>query len=190
MTAMTDHDQDYFLSIPWCAKLLQQGSDFLITPAVSRQSKESTEDALFAETLKTDDTIRACLSFYRRPPPGATQIDEVHTLLGLSYGVNGHPNVCHGGIVAVIMDEAMGILLTVNKKLENATIKGALVTAYLNITYLKPVVTPQAVLVTAKLREVKGQKHYIEGSVQDGCGTVLAEAEALWIEARVPKEKL
>src|SRR5438477_8666761 len=117
---MTYPDQDHFHSIPWCAKLLNE-PEFIITPTFSRQYKESTEDALFAKTLKTDDTIGACLSLYKRPASGVSRINEVRTLLSLGYGVNGNSHLCHGGIVATIIDEVMGILLTVNKNLENAT---------------------------------------------------------------------
>lgn len=40
--------------------------------------------------------------------------------------LNGYPHLCHGGIVATIMDEVMGTLLAVNKSLGDANIKGAL----------------------------------------------------------------
>lgn len=107
-----------------------------------------TEDALFAETLKSDETICAFSSFYTQPAPGVAQIDEVHTLLSLGYRLNGYPHLCHDGIVVTIIDEAMGTLLVVNKSLRNADIESAPVTAYLNVIYLKPVATPQTVLVT------------------------------------------
>lgn len=46
-------------------------------------------------------------------------------------------------------------------------------------------VTPGAVLVTARMVEVKeGRKWRIEGVVRDGEGAVLAEADALYIRPR------
>lgn len=188
MAETTSPDPKYFQSIPWCAKLLEE-PNIVITPALSREYKESTEDALFAETLKSDDTIRAFLSFYKQPATAeVARIDEIHTLLSLGYRVNGYPHLCHGGIVATILDEVMGSLLSVNKALGH--IKGSSVTAYLNVTYLKPVATPQTVLVTARLRDVKRQKYYVEALVKDSCGVVLAKAEALWIGLKELKEKL
>ena len=142
---------------------------------------------MFAETLNTDDTIKACLSFYKQPPLGARHVDEVCMLLSLGYGVNGYPHLCHGGVVATIVDEVMGNLLTVNKNMDNAAIGGTSVTAYLNITYLKPVATPQTVLLTANFREIKERKYYIDASVKDGFGVFLATAEALWV--RVDRSK-
>jgi acyl-coenzyme A thioesterase PaaI-like protein len=181
-------DQAYFQAIPWCAELLRN-PEFIITATDSRQYKESTEDALFGKTLKTDDTIRACLTFYKRPASGApARIEEANTLLSLDYGVNGWPHVAHGGMVATIMDEAMGTLTTLNRPL--GFISGPIVTASLNITYLKPVATPQIVLVSVRLREVQGRKYFIDSMVRDGTGTVLAKAEAVWVRPKQSGEKL
>ena len=177
---MADPDQEYFGAIPWCAKLLHE-PNIVTTPTCNRQYKEDTEDALFAETLNHPDAIRACLSFYKRPDVGDVRVDEVHTLFSLGYRVNGYANVCHGGMVATLVDEAVGILLTVNKRLENAVIKNGSATASLQMTFLKPVVTPQTVLVTTTFHEVKGRKYYINVTVKNDSDVCLAEAKTLWI---------
>jgi len=111
---ISDEDLAYFKSIPWCASLINDDS-YTITPTWSREPKKSSEDLLFGETLHTDRTISACLSLYKKPAPLDRQIEEVKTLLALNAGVNGYPNVCHGGVVATMLDEVMGILLTLNK---------------------------------------------------------------------------
>ena len=94
----------------------------------------------------------------------------------------------------MMLDEAMGILLLVNKGLGENKHDGEtidhLVTAYLNVTYLKPVMTPQTVLVTANLKKIEGKKLYIEGKVKDAEENMLAKAEALWLELKRSKEKL
>ena len=59
-----------------------------------------------------------------------------------------------------------------------------MVTAYLKVTYLKPVLTPQIILVTANLTEIRGTKHYIDGEMKDADGTVLAKAESLFLRLR------
>ena len=81
-------------------------------------------------------------------------------------------------------------MLTVNKNMKDAAIRGVTVTAYLNITYLKPVATPQTVLLTANFRDIKGYKYYIDASAKDGSGVFLAKAEALWIRVDRSKENL
>ncbi|MCJ1380429.1 hypothetical protein MMC17_003532 [Xylographa soralifera] len=184
---MADVDTEYFQSIPWCAKLLAD-PNFIVIPISTRQFKKSTEDALFAETLKTGDTIRAWTALFRQPAPGATKIEEVYTLISLGYRLNGYPHICHGGIVATIMDEVMSTVLSVNKSRNG--VSGGAVTASLNVSFLKPVWTPQVVLVTAKFGEIKGRKLYVESTVRDNDGIVLAKAEALFMRIDDPREKL
>ena len=175
-----DFQEAYFRSIPWCAKLIND-PETVIVPVSSRTHKENREDALFAETLNSDSTIRACLTFYQRPSSGLSSINEIYTLLSIGYGLNGHANVCHGGMVATLMDEVIGELIVVKKKMESSFAKDPTMTAYLNVTYLKPVKTPQVILAIATLRDIKGRKYYVDSSITDGKGVVLAKAEALLI---------
>ena len=60
-TAMATQDIVRFESIPSCSKLLQD-PEYVVVRTSWRQNK-STKDALFAETLKADDTIQSSLSF-------------------------------------------------------------------------------------------------------------------------------
>ncbi len=92
--------------------------------------------------------------------------------------------------MATLLDEVMGSLVLVNNKLEDLETSDTVVTAYLKVNYLKPVQTPQTVLVTAHFKEIVGRKYYIEGSVQDYSGTVLASGEALWLRQNSQREKL
>lgn len=84
----------------------------------------------------------------------------------------------------------MGVFLTLNERLENASVRSQFVTAYLNVTYAKPVPTPATIMVTAKIKEIKGRKHFFEATISDGDGLVLAKGESLYIEIKEPKTKL
>jgi acyl-coenzyme A thioesterase PaaI-like protein len=191
MADTSQPDLAHFQNIPWCTQLLST-PNIVITPTDSREYKASTEDSLFAETFKTDDTISACLSFYSSPASGTSRIEEINTLLTLGYRLNGYPARAHGGVVATLFDEVMGILLSVNKKLGLIAARGDTVTAYLNVTYLKPVETPGTVLVSARFRKVTERKYFLEATIKAGSGEVLSKAEALWIELEMSKsmEKL
>ena len=115
---MASADESYFRKIPWCANLI---NDPAWTPCntSSRQAKGSTEDSFFAETLKSDRTIRKLLSMHRKAAAeGSPAIQEVRTLMDLGNGVNGHPDICHGGFVATMLDEVIGVLLTLNLGIE------------------------------------------------------------------------
>ena len=178
---MADLDEKYFRSVPWCAKLLEEPG-VVIVPTPCRQKKESTENELNAVTLNTEQSIPHWLTFYKRPAPGATRVAESYSLLSLGTGVNSYPHLVAGGIIGVILDENMGNLGLINRGLDFEGAEGFVVTAYLNINYVKAVPTPGNYLATATLREIKGRKRYLEASVRNREGTVLATAEALWIE--------
>ena len=178
---MSARDHEYFLSVPWCAGILEE-TDIVIVPTPSRQRKESTKDELIAVTLKTEKTIRSWLTFYTRPAPGTTRVDEVFNLLSLGPGVNGYVHLVAGGIIAVILDECMGVLGAINQGLGVEGAAGSLVTANLNINYVKAVPTPGICLATVTLREFKGRKCYFDASIKDSEGSILATAQSLWID--------
>ncbi|KAK5229920.1 hypothetical protein LTR72_001454 [Exophiala xenobiotica] len=170
---------DVFQSIPWCQSLLQD-PDYEIEPTASRIYKHNTrEDALLAETLKTDDTIKGWVSLYRRPTQSQPLKDEVRTLLSLSPGLNGYPRVCHGGIVATILDEVLSILVSVCRRAQGQ--HGDNVTAYLNVTYVKPVPTPGVLLVKGKIHKIERRKNFADGEIVNEQGVVLAKAEGLFV---------
>lgn len=87
----------------------------------------------------------------------------------------------HGGIVATLMDDVVGTLMTVNQDKALMPLSSSTVTAYMNVQYLRPIATPQTVLVVAKSREVKGRKFYVDSEIRDDEGTILAKAESLWV---------
>ncbi|KAH8655111.1 HotDog domain-containing protein [Tricladium varicosporioides] len=181
-------DSSPILLIPWCATLLDD-PDIVITPTISREPKHSTEDALFAETLKTDSTISACLTFHPRPSPPTALISQISTLVTLEQGVNGYPHMAHGGLVGFLFDEIMGLVLSMNKS-RGAIFNQIIVTAELTVKYLKPVATPQTVLVTVWLKEIVGRKIGLQATMKDSKGTELAKADGLWIAVSKDKGKL
>ncbi|TEA22732.1 MFS transporter prlL [Colletotrichum sidae] len=205
VVTLTSPDVKHFLAIPWAAAHINAPNTVRET-AGSRYPKESTEDELFAKTLHTDGTISAFLTFYTRPPAvvsaasegeqrrrpqeGQEQqqqdqqlIREVKALLTLNSGVNGYPGVSHGGIVATILDETIGLVFPVNKA-NGLVSEGDYMTAYLNTTYVRPVRTPQTVLVVVEIIKVEGRKFWIEGRIEDEKGDVLAKAESLYVRLR------
>ncbi|KAK1465393.1 thioesterase superfamily protein [Colletotrichum cuscutae] len=196
-------DVQHFLSIPWCAAHLNE-PDTVRDTAPSRFPKQNTEDQLFSTTLNTTDTIAAYLTFYKRPSSssssssssassstltsdipkdddaGPTIIRQLKALLTLRSGINGYPDVSHGGIVASILDETIGLVFPVNKS--NGLIPdAAYMTAYLNVTYVKPVRTPQTVLCVVEVTKVVGRKWWIDARIEDEGGAVLARAESLYV---------
>ncbi|KAK3053868.1 hypothetical protein LTR09_005148 [Extremus antarcticus] len=198
---------DPFQRIPWCASLLRQSNIITRVPG-SRKLKPTGEDSLFADILKTPRTIRSCLSYYIKPSPSASAIEEVSTLMTLGDGLNGHPGILHGGIVATIIDEGMGILQSANFERDHlgevaqGRAHGELppegysfFTAELTIKYLKPVMTGQALVVSCR----EGRKEWIFAEVKQRVGVdedyegdevVCATGEALFIRPKKRPSKL
>ncbi len=174
----TDADYTFFQTIPWCNDILSD-PEFTVRARPREYNETTTEEALFNQTLNTSSTTQAFLSLLRRTTQDST-VDEVRTLLHLGSGLNSHPGLCHGGIIATVMDEIMGVLLAVNRN----WVQSATATAYLNTRYLKPVRTPQAVLVTARFTRVEGRKYFLHAELVNGEEEVLAEAEALFVKLK------
>lgn len=204
----SDDTKAAFIRIPWAASLLQSPDVVCMVPG-SRKKKDDTEDSLFAEVLKSPRTIPSCISFHTNPVSSASKIEEVSTLMTVGDGMNGHPRIMHGGIVAAIIDEAMGILQSVNHErnhllnVEKGLAQGqhppqgfGTFTAELKIRYLKPVRTPGCLVAVARYTKKEGRKEWIYAEVRqhlvvDGNTgeeeVVCATGEALFI---TPKPKV
>lgn len=90
--------------------------------------------------------------------------------------------------MATLLDEVMGILLSVNQEYlhreKGERVEITSMTAYLNMKYLATVTTPGIVLGRAKVEKAEGRKIYIRGAIEDGEGKELTVAECLFIKAR------
>jgi len=188
-------DLEHFRSIPWTAAHLSAPNTAVLSPGSRTPRPSDTGDSIFSRTLNTTSTIAAFLIFHEEPPPGgrARRIDEVKGLLTLGAGLDGWPGVCHGGIVAAILDEITGLVIPLNHGRDELAGRprslpyAGYMTAYLNTTYQRPVPTGATVLATARIVKVDGRKLLVEGRIWDAESNVLASAEALFIGL---KEKL
>ena len=180
----------------WCTQILD---DQTLQPIATRNRtpKTSTQDSLIAETLATDNTIRAWQSFYKPLPLENTSTNtendatsavagELVSLLSLGRGANGHADVLHGGIVVTIADDTMGMVARAHR-----TPNVAAYTAYMTVQFRRPVPTPGVILCRTWLeRRSRGRKMYLRARVEDGEGGLFAEVESLWVEVVSDKHNL
>ncbi|KAK3066265.1 hypothetical protein LTR53_017459 [Teratosphaeriaceae sp. CCFEE 6253] len=110
-------------------------------------------------------------------------------LVQLSYvgaALCGHPGIIHGGLLATMLDE--GLARACFPALPNKV--G--VTASLKIDYRVPCPAESYIVLRAQTTKVEGRKAWVTGWIEllgedDGEGTKLVEAEALFIEPRNAK---
>lgn len=115
--------------------------------------------------------------------------DEGKKLVSLSYlgeDLCGHVGMIHGGLLATLLDEAMG------RCCFGALPNKIAVTASLTVNYKSPAPSNGFVLLTAEVVKTEGRKCWVKGKIQvlgegEEGGKVLAEAEALFIEPRYAK---
>jgi len=86
----------------------------------------------------------------------------------------GPPAHAHGGIIATILDEAMGKV----SKLHNLIA----LTSRMEITYLKPVPLFKPLIVEGWDTGVRGREHYRAAEIRNRDGEVLASSKATFIE--------
>ena len=91
--------------------------------------------------------------------------------LGKRY--TGPPGHCHGGIIATILDEAMGKV----NKLRHVIA----VTAEITVNYLKPVPLNKSLRVESWEVKVKGRQHINTAEILNQKGEVLARSRGLFI---------
>ncbi|KAJ7654297.1 HotDog domain-containing protein [Mycena rosella] len=99
----------------------------------------------------------------------------------LGRGLCGHDGIVHGGMLATLLDEALG-----RNAITNLPEKVG-VTATLSLKYRAPTRADQFVVMKTELVSLNGRKAVVSGRVEDLDGTVLVEAEALFVQPRYAK---
>ena len=97
-------------------------------------------------------------------------VSVMQVTLGKAF--EGAPRRAHGGIVAALLDETMGLVMAINDVLAY--------TVQLDISYLAPTPVNEPIIARAWLKERDGRKLLIAATVQAG-ETELASATGLFI---------
>ena len=97
-------------------------------------------------------------------------------VLGRRYA--GGAGFAHGGVIAVLLDEAMG-------KISKLTDERA-VTAEMNIEYRKPVPVDAEITVTGWQEDEKGRNRFRVGEIYDAQGNLLARGRGRFVVVGQP----
>ncbi len=107
--------------------------------------------------------------------PFELDVDEKRTRGRFALGPNyaGGGGFAHGGIIAVVLDEAMG-------KLSKLTDERA-VTAELTVEYRRPVPVDEEIAVEGWQEEEKGRNRFRVAEIKDLKGNLLAKGKARFV---------
>jgi acyl-coenzyme A thioesterase PaaI-like protein len=97
-------------------------------------------------------------------------VSVMEVTLGKAF--EGVPGRAHGGIVASLLDETMGLVLAIHEVLAY--------TVQLDISFLAPTPLNEPVIARAWLKERKGRKFFVTATVKAG-DTDLASASGLFL---------
>jgi len=86
----------------------------------------------------------------------------------------GPPGHIHGGIIATLLDEAMG---KVNKIFGTVSL-----TRHMQIDYLRPSPLGEMHTVTGRFVKREGRKMFMEGEIRNAAGDLLVRSKGLFIE--------
>jgi uncharacterized protein (TIGR00369 family) len=92
-------------------------------------------------------------------------------VLGETY--QGGAGFAHGGIIALLLDEAMGKVCRFREV--------RAVTAELTVEYLKPVRVEQEIIVEGREIEEKGRNLFLAGEIRNEAGDVLARGRGRFV---------
>ena len=81
--------------------------------------------------------------------------------------------MAHGGIIATLLDEAMGKVCRFREV--------RAVTAELTVQYLKPVKVDEEIVVEGYETEIKGRNLFLVGEIRNSAGEVLAKGRGRFV---------
>jgi len=92
-------------------------------------------------------------------------------ILGETY--QGGGGMAHGGIIATLLDEAMGKVCRFRDV--------HAVTAELNVQYLKPVKVDEEIIVEGYETDAKGRNLFLAAEIRNGAGEILAKGTGRFV---------
>ena len=174
-----------------------QNERYTCVPTYFRVLKPDGEDAFFAKTISSPETIPHFLTLLhrdfglRKTPAGDvnnSDEDDPDTITLITFGggdLVGYPKIVHGGVSSALLDEPMSYLLHLyHIRTDGDSPPNPALTANLNINFRGAVTAPGQVVVECRLLKVQGRKYFVSGCIKDTNGKVLVDAKGLWLSKR------
>jgi len=182
-------DLTFFSHLPAVQSYLSNTARYQPIPFVSRHDRGHNYDQFFKKTINTHDTVPRVLTFMRKPDGASDDTDNANSdphfvvFAQLEPGINGYEDTAHGGVLAALFDESLG-LCAEGYRVFISDETALLYTASLEISYRAPVRTPGIVQIQTWVRRREGRKWFLEARMLDQTGVVMAEARSLYVSQK------
>lgn len=169
---------DPFLHLPLVKSLLDDPSWVSFSAPKPRYEGH---DSLWYHLLSGPGGVLAQRLLCRRPEQGLDELwRETRHLIVLGSALTSKQGVCHGGLLAVVVDE-VGIMTIRHYGLDGGKDPS---TAFLNVTYKNPVAAPGIIVAIVKVSQTLGRKINLSTTIMDGDGRLCVTAEMLVVTSR------
>ncbi|ORX93285.1 HotDog domain-containing protein, partial [Clohesyomyces aquaticus] len=160
-------------------------------------------DTFCRDTMHSFDGAHEWLEVHKKPASGTSKVKKALLLCRYGIGLAGFPGICHGGAVMTFMDEALGaaMVATETERLGGQwagldpgykglvdegrpieeVLKGYMVTAKLDVKFLRPVLCPGVIGVEVDVLEDDGRKMRFKAVMKNGDGLPLVHADGLYV---------
>lgn len=194
---------DDFAPIKWATPYLSSPDWKILERDRNVNVADATEDAdrFCKDTIRSYNGIQHWVELYQKPAPGSKEVTRTISLCKYGTGLNGFPGICHGGAVMTLMDEGLAFAMVASelerkgnwlgdfpwrkafdaKRPITEILKGFMVTAKLDLKFMKPVLCPGVIGIETEVLENKGNKMKLRGVMKDGNGTPLLQADGVWV---------
>ncbi|KAE8345144.1 HotDog domain-containing protein [Aspergillus arachidicola] len=110
-------------------------------------------------------------------------LEEPHFVAFCQLGVNGYINTTHGGVLAALLDETLGLCAETYRVFISDEQEHSL-TARVEVDYHSPVPPPRIIVIKTWVKRTKGWKWFLEAHVLDHEGSMKATAKSLYIRLK------
>jgi acyl-coenzyme A thioesterase PaaI-like protein len=186
-----------FLSIPWCATLVGEVRDLVyLFPDPNLDSGLKT-DLFQSQLLRKEGGLKGLMVFAR--PESARHYDDtifkirrLQAFIDVGINVSGWTGVSHGGFTSYLVDTVGGWVAQCNilKAIEEGelTPQSGAMTKSLEVEYLKPVLVPRVLLLTATIDKVTGRRIDISVTIEDERRIILSRGKMVSILVAQPSK--
>jgi acyl-coenzyme A thioesterase PaaI-like protein len=197
--SVSQEDVGFFAKMPFVRPYVEKFSVYQPVPFVTRYDKGDPSDKFFNKTINSNDTIPRVLALMRKEYPLKPQStgnedreqpqvpEEPHFVVffQLEPGVNGYVNTAHGGVLAALLDETMGLCAEIYRVFVSSE-QVHLLTAKLEVSYHSPLPTPGLIVIKTWVKRKEGRKWFLEAHILDHEGSLKATAKSVYVRLQSP----